>query len=508
MKRNGISLGAAAALSSLLTGCSTTRPQTAELLSAQPAVFQADEDTGSNNSAEVSSGAKDANPPVRTVGYQGDASEVELEAAPTDLIETAEPIAVAEVLEGEAEEGWTLQSLEQLALTRNPAIQQASAAAADAAGIRLQVGLRPNPTIGYSGDEIGNEGGGGQQGAFVSQTFVRGNKLEWNRRVIGHDVNAMNWLIATQRQRILTDTRLAFYEALTAQKRLQLAREFRVVASRGVSISQELVEAQVGARPDVLQSEIQLSEVDLTVQEAEFQYLAARNALAALAGVPDLGQQPLVGEFEIAGNPRELDATYSQIATTSPLLAAAQARVDRARANIQRQQVQPLPNITGQFGVAYDTRNGSELANVQVSLPVPIHNKNQGNIRAAQAEYCVAIENVERLRANIRLELARVMRDYQIAAATVQRYEQSILPKAEETLALIQEAQAAGEFDFLRVLTARRAYFDANLRYATALGELAQANARIDGLLLSGGLSEAVSYDVGDDLRGQALGGQ
>ena len=85
----------------------------------------------------------------------------------------------------------------------------------------------------------------------------------------------------------------------------------------------------------------------------------------------------------------------------------------------------------------------------------------------------------------------------------------TILPKAKEALELMVEAQDAGEFDFLRVLTARRAYFDSNLKYVSALGQLAQAASKLDRLLLTGGLSSVASYDDGDDrLRGQALSGQ
>ncbi|QEG01519.1 Cobalt-zinc-cadmium resistance protein CzcC precursor [Stieleria maiorica] len=406
------------------------------------------------------------------------------------------------------ESGLTLEAIERLALANNPAIQQAIAASARAGGIRTQVGLKPNPTIGYFGEEIGNDGAGGLHGAFVSQTFVRGDKLAWNRQVHGHDVNAMNWQIETQRQRVLTDIRLAFYDALAAQKRLQLARDFRSVAKEGVTVSDERVNAKIGTRPDVLQSEIQLNEVDLSIQQAEFELSAALNELAALAGVPDLGTTALIGDLDVAVNARDAETEFAQIVAMSPQLAAAQARVDRARANIQRQQVQPIPNVTANLGAGGDDGTGNAFANVQLSLPVPVHNKNQGNIRAAQAEYCAATQNVQRIRQSIRRDLAQVMREYNIAQATVQQYENSILPKADETLKLMQEARDAGEFDFLRVLTARRAYFDANLKYVAAMGRLAQANAKIDGLLLTGGLSNVVTYSVGDDLRGQALSGQ
>ena len=190
------------------------------------------------------------------------------------------------------------------------------------------------------------------------------------------------------------------------------------------------------------------------------------------------------------------------------MLAAACAKVRRARANLQRQRVQPIPNLNAQIGAGYDDGTGDEFANVRLTVPIPVHNKNQGNIRAAHAEYCAATQNVNRLKMQMRRDLARAMRGFQVAHVSVHQYETSILPKVGETLELMQKAQEAGEFDFLRVLIARRAYFDANLKYVVAKTQLAQANAKIDGLLLTGGLDQVVSYDGTDELRGAALSGQ
>lgn len=482
-------------------GCSTSRQHLASRDSSPPRTGHSDD----AQPLDVVSAPEFSDVPstVRTVAYRNESTD---DSTPDASVHLAVPVEVEGIPRGEV--GLTLEAIEQLALVNNPAIQQASAASARAGGIRTQVGLRPNPTIGYFGEEIGNEGAGGLHGAFVSQTFVRGDKLAWNRRVIGHDVNAMNWQIETQRQRVRTDIRLAFYDALAAQRRLQLAREFRSVAKEGVSVSEERVEAEVGTRPDVLQSEIQLNEVDLSIQQAEFELSAALNELAALAGVPELGATTLIGKLDIPFNARDAESEFAQIMSMSPQLAAAQARVDRARANLQRQRVQPIPNVTAQLGAGGDDSTGNAFANMQLSIPVPVHNKNQGNIRAAHAEYCAATRNVQRIQQSIRRDLARVMREYNIAEATVRQYKTTILPKAEETLKLMKEAQEAGEFDFLRVLTARRAYFDANLKYVAAMGRLAQANAKIDGLLLTGGLSNVTTYGVGDGLRGQALNGQ
>lgn len=454
------------------------------------------------------SGFKDV---VETVSISARRVQPEYELVNEEQMAEDEPQLSADVpreLQSSEVSGITLKEIEQLALQTNPAIRQQQAGSAKAGGIRTQVGLKPNPTIGYFGEEIGNDEAGGLHGGFISQTFVRGDKLQWNKQVLNHDVNQLNWQTETQRQRVLTDVRMAFYEALAAQKRLELARDFRTVAENGVKISKQRLDATVGSRPDVLQTEIQLSEVRLSIQQAEYEFAASLSELASLAGVADLGDVTLVGEFESMQPDRDSNAEFNKIISGSPELAAAKARVDRARANLQRQRVQAVPNVIGQIGTGTDDTTGDAFANIQVSLPIPVHNKNQGNITAAHAEYCAAIQNVERIRMSIRQRLARSMREYRVANATVDQYQNSILPKATESLKLIQQAQQAGEYSFLRVLTARRDYFNANLKYVTALGKLAQANAKIEGMLLTGGLSAINEFDGGDDLRGQALNGQ
>lgn len=442
--------------------------------------------------------------PFRTVGYQqGDFNDglgIASDYLTAPEPETSVPIA--------ATSGMTLEDVQQIALQNNPSIQQAVATSRRASGIQTQVGLKPNPSVGYFGEEIGNDSAAGLHGAFVSQTFVRGGKLAWNRTVIGHDVQFTRWQAEVQRFRVRNDVRIQFYEALGAQKRLAIARQFRPVAEKGVEISEALVEAKEGARPDVLQSEVQLGEVNLAIQQAEYEFAAAWNELVAIAGVPEMAPTALVGELDAVTTDRDLESAYAQTIAESPLLAAACAKVRRAGANLQRQRVQPIPNLNAQIGAGYDDGTGDEFANVQLSLPIPIHNKNQGNIRAAHAEYCEATQNVNRIKMQIRRDLARAMQGFQVAQATVRQYEMLILPKVDETLDLMQKAQAAGEFDFLRVLTARRAYFEANLKYVIAQTRLAQANAKIDGLLLTGGLDQVVSYDGTDELRGAALSSQ
>ncbi|MCP4504862.1 MAG: TolC family protein, partial [Fuerstiella sp.] len=72
----------------------------------------------------------------------------------------------------------SLADLESLALQRNPTLATATARMNAARGQKVQAGLYPNPSVGYHATEIGNLGTAGQQGAFISQRFITGGKLE------------------------------------------------------------------------------------------------------------------------------------------------------------------------------------------------------------------------------------------------------------------------------------------------------------------------------------------
>lgn len=398
----------------------------------------------------------------------------------------------------------TLAHLEQLALENNPAIRQASASAHKGMGLRDQVGLRPNPTLEYNGEQLG-DAGTDQHMLTISQDFVTANKLGWNQAVLDRAVQAQLWEVEVQRRRVLTDVRVSYFDALAAQRRLELANAFRDVVAKGVEVAQSRKEAKEGSLPEVLQTEIQLQEVELVQQQAEIDLDAAWQELAANVGLPDLLMGELTGDLPAGADQRDWDSVYQQLVASTPEIQAATARIEKASANCQRQGVQAIPNFNLSVGVGTDLGTGSEFARVGVGVPLPLHNKNQGNIAAAQAEYCRAIQDLERLRMALKARLARAAQGHDSALAAVNRYDQQILPKARQSLTLSEEAYQAGEFDFLQVLIARRTFFDANLQAVDARRRLAQASALTDGMLLSGGLSETPDLADDDGLRGQAL---
>ena len=389
---------------------------------------------------------------VRPVSF----SETELKTDTSDLssIETDAQREKSEIevpfvdlsmvsLERAAESGFSLEELIGMALFSNPAITQAESAVAQASGVHYQVGLKPNPTVGYFGQEIGNDQSGGQHGIFASQTIVRGDILHWNSCVASHDVNRLKWEVEAQRRRVETDVRIGFYRALAAQQRLQRAEEFRINAFAAVTVAKQRLDAAEGTKPDLLQSELLVDEIDLSIRQSELEWEAAWAELAAMIGRPSLQPNDLVGDF-VVDEGLDVAAMIEEAIAASPDLSAARARIDRARTNLQRQQNQVVPNIDVQLGFGIDDSSNDAFANVQLGMPVPVHNRNQGNIAAAQAEYVAATQNLKRLELRLRRDMAGVYRRYKNSAVAIKKYEDTMLPRAQEALTLVEKAQQAG----------------------------------------------------------------
>ncbi len=395
----------------------------------------------------------------------------------------------------------SLSDFESLALTNNPTIAELVATTQKAAGFRTQVGLRANPTLGYNGTQIA-DAGTDQHTVYVSQTIVTADKLEVNRRVLNEALRAQLLQLEAQKYRVATDIRVTFYDALASQQRVQLIRDFQSVADKGLELAELRKKALEGSQLDVVQAKVQKYEIDLALQQAEVSFQAAWRELAALAGSPSLEPVSLDGELPKTGSTLDWLTLAATMIASSPEYQSAQTRVSQAQANLQRQQVQPIPNLDVNFGAGVDNGTNSGLMNVQIGAPIPVFNKNQGNIAAARAELVRASREVERIENSIKARLAAVSRDYDSSLAAVAKYANDILPNAEEGLKLADTAYKAGETSFVQVLVARRTYFDTNLQYIASKSLLAQSRAKVDGYVLTGAL-DAVQDSSGDDsLRG------
>ena len=160
------------------------------------------------------------------------------------------------------------------------------------------------------------------------------------------------------------------------------------------------------------------------------------------------------------------------------------AELSRTRRTLTRAYAEPVPDLNTQFMVQYDDSTDNTIGGIQVGIPLPLWNKNQGGIRQAQAEISVASQNIDRVALDLKSRLATTFRDYCKAHSQAETYATKILPRAEQTFDLVRLGYSRGEVGYLDLLTAQRTYTQTNLAYLDALNVLWQSHVKIDGLLL------------------------
>jgi outer membrane protein, heavy metal efflux system len=378
----------------------------------------------------------------------------------------------------------TLTEVEMLAASYHPAMREAAARVRAAQGNWLQVGLRPNPEIGYAGEEMGDDGTAGKQGGFVRKEFVTGGKLGANRAVASREVAAAEQRVETARLQILTTVRMYYFDVLAAERSLELARQLNNIAGESVRVSELRLKAMDIPRVSLLQSQIERESTALLEQEAIERHGAAWRRLAAIIGVTDEKAPVLEDAFTRPLPEVNWEATRDRILMESPEVSELRFEVDRARAALGRASVGRVPNVTAMAGVQHDNTTDDNIANVEVSMPLPLFNRNQGAIAEASGQLAAAQAALEERELALEQRLAASMRDYATARQQALTYAEKVLPVAKESLDMINAGYQEGELDYLAVLAIQQTYAEKSLAYLKDLEVAWKRWAEIEGLLV------------------------
>ncbi len=388
-----------------------------------------------------------------------------------------------------------LEELEQMALARNPTLAQAEAEIQTSKARQLQVGLYPNPRAGYVGEEIrGGSFGGGQQGFFVSQSFVTGGKLGLNRKVAGEDVRISQIEAEEQKLRVVNAVRQEYYHVLSMQERLDTKRDLLRIAEETLKTARQLHNIGQSDEAEVLQAEVEQQKLEMDVQTHENMLRQAWRSLAAVVGNPALETRTAAGHLDRDLPELDDQQVVQSLVTESPAVQIAKALVDRAEVTLIRERREPIPDIEVRGGLQ---RNGELLSNgrpvglqgfAEVGVQVPIFNRNQGSVQAARYRIERAQQEQRRVELALRHRGAEVLEAYHNARIKVERYRTRLLPRAQKAYELMVQRYGQMLASWPQVLTSQRSLFELQSEYISVLEDLWMNAIALRGLLLTDGL--------------------
>ena len=369
--------------------------------------------------------------------------------------------------------GIALQALVTLALEQNPRLAKVTFSVEAARGRAYQAGLFPNPLVALTWDELGDKTGSGGVNTLplVSQEIVMGRKLKLSRAAAEREVEQASWGVMSERYAMLSEIRAAYFDALALQERVRLLCDVRRYGRDITKTVRSLRDdAKQLADIDVLPVEAELLRYEADVESTQAEKAAAYKRLAALVGIHRLAITKVAGRFEDYSFPDyDVETTPLYVLSVHPEIQSAQWGVEKAKFVLQRAQAEPIPNLGIDTGYVRQNQNRSNDFRIGVSASIPLWNRNQGNIRATEAELCAAVQEVGRVENNLTERVATALRDFAAARKRAERY-QAVVGKAEQAQNIASEDQRRN-LSPLMVLELQRSLRQARLERLKSLGD-------------------------------------
>lgn len=367
-----------------------------------------------------------------------------------------------------------------LAMGANPEITVALREQEATEGARIQAGVRHNP---YISSEIQDTRSDTQQITLqFNQEIELGNKRE-SRLALADILHTkataeLDALKAT----IHANTVNAFYEVLVAQERLALSKSSFEVANAAVNAATKRVNAGKSSPVEETKSNIAASSAKIELNQSNSQLNSARKRLSALWGNPfpvfeqaygDVENIPLVPSFE----------NLLALLENAPAIGIANLEVSARGGSTKLARSQSTPNITISAGIVHNQELGLNQAILGLSAPIPLFDRNQGNVQEAVSLQYKAQDELIALKTQLTTKLAGEHERLSVARLSAISLREEILPGAQNAFEAANKGFNAGKFNFLDVLDAQRTLFQAKSQYIQVLLDAHQAIAEIESIL-------------------------
>lgn len=390
----------------------------------------------------------------------------------------------------------TLEQVQKIALESNPTLRQAELEIRAARARQQQVGLYPNPTLGYIGDEIrGGSVGGGKQGFFVQQTVVTGGKLRLNGNIFTQEARLAEFEAQEQAIRVHSAVKMAFLRVLAAQELLDARHDLAKIAEESAETQRRLMNTGQADETEVLQAEVEAQRLRMAARMQENTLREEWRSLAAVIGQPDMPRATVSGDLERGWPELNEEAAMARVVQESPAVRIAAAVETRSESELARARREALPDIVLRAGLEFnhETLGSAPFAKgwegiAEASVQIPLFNRNQGNVAAARAGAERASGERQRIALALRERAASAFDQYANARLMAVEYRDEILPRVNKAYRLMQEKYGLMLASYPRVLDAQLKLYNLQVEYIVALESVWTNGIALEGFLLTDGL--------------------
>jgi cobalt-zinc-cadmium efflux system outer membrane protein len=311
--------------------------------------------------------------------------------------------------------------------------------------------------------------------AAINQLVEIGGKRHARQQSAGAGLRAAEARLADARRLMNAGVTQAYVGVLLSERKRQILLDSAGSLRQEAKIAETRQQAGEISLADRTQIEIATERLELDARAAETDAHKARVDLEVLLGERHpQGNIQLADDLDpIAAPPATTNRTHT-LANRPDIIAAESARV-KAEADLRLQKALRIPDPTFLAQYEHEPPDQPNTVGVGVSFPLPLWNRNRGNIKAAEAALDQVAIQLEKVSAQAVAEIATARTSYEFALSRWLTYRDELIPKSRQVRETVAFAYQKGGASLLDLLSAQRNDNDVRLATAQAAADTASA---------------------------------
>ena len=373
----------------------------------------------------------------------------------------------------------TLDQAIDLAVAHNHALKATQTQIQQNQAQEITAALRPNPTLttdalflpiepqNFNSNNLANVT---EFDAGVSYLFERGGK-RYRRIEAARDATAQTRYQVSDAERALVfNTAQQFITAQLAESNLDLANQDLASFQQTVDIAQAQYKSGAISEGDLLKITLQLLQFQTDVSASK---VARAQALAGLREF--LGYDAVPANYDVEGDlayqPLRLnrDDLVVKALKNRPDLLASREGVRAAESQYTLAKANGKVDVTG--ALTYSHVADQNLMGVTVSMPLPIFDRNQGEIARTEYARTAARETAASASDTVLTDVDNAYEAFTGSREVVNLYAGGYLQQAKDSRDISEYAYRRGAASLLDYLDAERSYRATQLAYRQALAD-------------------------------------
>jgi outer membrane protein, heavy metal efflux system len=356
----------------------------------------------------------------------------------------------------------------------------------------LTARLRPNPVLTASamvpdGTVFANNISPREQVFRTDVVVERGGKRDRRIDVAEAARSVADLQFLNAMRAVVLDVETAFVDVVLAKGNTALARESLAAFNALVVVNEARVRTGDLSQVELVRSRLAALQFQNDVRQQDSKLAIAKSRLNTLLGRTRTSDIDTSGELRRAGDPVDVEALRARALAARPDVLALRREQARSAADLRLQIAQGTIDYTVSGELHHQHQPGPPDASgymygIYASVPLPIFNRNQGEVQRARQETLQADARLRALEADVNHEVDAAFESFAAARDVVGTIEAQMLSQAREVRSTTEYSYRHGEASFVEFLDAVRAFNETMQSYNEARADLARSLYTLDSI--------------------------